>query len=1056
MSPPLPPAFVAPARAPEAPRRRPGRLLGRWFPATALVLGGAAASCATGDAAGSWVLRDELGTDWVRPHLEEIFLRPPVSGDPPSLAGLAADGTWALVRWSPPDATAASAPRRRELRLVETGTQRTEPGVGTPLTEFLPAQPEGPPGPEEDSGDPGDAPEERVVDDPALRTAWSRSGHRLAVARGNELFLLEPGRSGAARRILAWEAPGPRGDGPDGPDGSGGPGGDEKNGTLDDAQDAPPADRAGAEPRLDPAAEPADPPVPRLGTVRELFFSPDDTRLGVSDGKEYFELVLPAPGGTGADASPPAGLDDTLWWSRSVESDSDALWWSRDHAVVLGHDPVPRPGADPDAQVWHVLEERAVVLEGMAEIEVLEDVALSPDGRFVFALEVDRSTDPGPTLVPDYLTERVSVREARRRLADDRPTPVRMWMWDAHDGTRVELSFADPGGAAEEAPRPWLRVVGWTYQGGPQAPARMLVERRSEDMRELELWCWSEGSFAPVHRERDEGWIGGPARRTVWTHDGTRILFGSERAAGSTSPGRSQLFVLDVGDPQAGALQLTDVAGEMTSFRPLPDGGVLFQFSGDDPGQRGWGLVHPAAVRGAWSAPPAIYATPPGWNRDARASRDGARLVYLHEELLVPAELQAADLEDHVVLSHTRPAAFDAIPWIRPERVVIPSPDGVDVHAHVYLPPGVTLEAPGEARASIVFVHGAGYLQNVTDSMTRYPLNMMFHARLAHLGYPVVDVDYRGSAGYGARFRSDVQYHLGGKDLDDIHLVVDVLADAGVVDPERVGIYGGSYGGFMAMMALFTAPERWAVGCALRSVTDWRTYHPAYTVPRLGRPSTHPEAYAASSPIDHVDGLEDPLLVLHGMMDANVFAQDSIRLIEALIERGKEFDAMLYPSQGHAFAKGEHWLDEYRRIERYLTRHLGPPLPDDEAIWVAAGTTSSGWIQGGWIGRGGFGPWGPSGPGGPWSPPEGPAPARAPTTFTRGVASFFQGVFQVGGAAFQGLGSALLGGSGSGSSDAGSGPSRGDGLGSSTRIAPSVSRPSPPARTTSVRGGRRG
>jgi len=147
-----------------------------------------------------------------------------------------------------------------------------------------------------------------------------------------------------------------------------------------------------------------------------------------------------------------------------------------------------------------------------------------------------------------------------------------------------------------------------------------------------------------------------------------------------------------------------------------------------------------------------------------------------------------------------------------------------------------------------------------------------------------------------------------------------------VVDGERVGIYGGSYGGFMALMALFTAPDRWAVGAALRSVTDWRTYHPTYTQPRLGRPSTDADAYARSSPIDLVKGVKHPVLILHGMVDSNVFAQDSIRLIQKLIDQGSEFDAMLYPSQGHGFTDGRCWLDEYRRIERYLLDHLGPPL----------------------------------------------------------------------------------------------------------------------------------
>ena len=636
-------------------------------------------------------------------------------------------------------------------------------------------------------------------------------------------------------------------------------------------------------------------------------------------------------------------------------------------------------------------------------MEELRDVALSEDGLFVFARELDTSADPVPTLVPDYLSERVTTREARRHLADDRPPPSRLWLWDARTGARTQLVLSDDAEDAEDAEaaeepegpaeRPGYRVVGWNPQPTAATPARLLLERRSEDRRELELWCWSEGLLALLHRERDEGWIGGPARRTTWSLDGERILFGSEVAPGTTTPGRSQLFVLDpdVGlalGPGAGLTQLTEVAGEVTGFRPLPDGAVLFQHNAEDPGQRGYGLV-PAEAVGAGrplvgGAP--LYATPRGWNEDARASRDGARLVYLHEELLVPAELQAADFVDHVTLSDTVPPDFEEVDWVRPQRVVVPSPDGVEVHAHVYLPPGVTLELPGPPRATIVFAHGAGYLQNVTDSMTRYPLNALFHSRLATLGYPVIDVDYRGSAGYGGRFRTDVQGHLGGKDLDDIHLVVDALIDEGLVDPDRVGLYGGSYGGFLTMMALFTAPQRWAVGCALRSVTDWRTYHPAYTVPRLGRPSTHPDAYARSSPIDHVDGLEDPLLVLHGMMDSNVFAQDSIRLIEELIDRGKEFDAMLYPSQGHAFEDGEHWLDEYRRIERYLLRHLGPPVPDDDLVWTTGGVAAGGWIVAGWCGPGYWGP----------VPGPGPGPIARGDSLDeqpRGLSAFFAGLF---------------------------------------------------------------
>jgi dipeptidyl aminopeptidase/acylaminoacyl peptidase len=343
------------------------------------------------------------------------------------------------------------------------------------------------------------------------------------------------------------------------------------------------------------------------------------------------------------------------------------------------------------------------------------------------------------------------------------------------------------------------------------------------------------------------------------------------------------------------------------------------------------GVVPAEAVRGATSAARTRarpLEAPTGWNALAEVSGDGARLVVSHQTLGAPAELWALDTGGEgrpLQLTRTRPASFEAIDWIRPLPFEAVHEEGTPVRAHVYLPRSSDLARPDRARPAVVFIHGAGYLQNVTDSMTQYEVNLLFHSRLAALGYVVIDVDYRGSEGYGNAFRTAVQYDLGRLELLDIDLVVDALAARGVVDGERVACYGGSYGGFLTLMALFTAPERWVAGAALRSVTDWRTYHPRYTQPRLGRPSTHAEAYARSSPIDLAEGLEDPLLILHGMVDTNVFAQDSIRLIERLIDLGKDFDAMLYPSQGHAFEDGMHWLDEYRRIERFLRRHLGAP-----------------------------------------------------------------------------------------------------------------------------------
>jgi len=142
-------------------------------------------------------------------------------------------------------------------------------------------------------------------------------------------------------------------------------------------------------------------------------------------------------------------------------------------------------------------------------------------------------------------------------------------------------------------------------------------------------------------------------------------------------------------------------------------------------------------------------------------------------------------------------------------------------------------------------------------------------------------------------------------------------------DPGRVGVYGGSYGGFMALMALFNAPETFHAGAALRPVTDWTTYNHEYTSNILNTPELDPEAYRSSSPIEFAEGLRGHLLIAHGMIDDNVFFQDSVRLAQRLIELKKDhWELAPYPLERHAFTHPTSWYDEYRRVEQLFDRAL--------------------------------------------------------------------------------------------------------------------------------------
>ena len=164
---------------------------------------------------------------------------------------------------------------------------------------------------------------------------------------------------------------------------------------------------------------------------------------------------------------------------------------------------------------------------------------------------------------------------------------------------------------------------------------------------------------------------------------------------------------------------------------------------------------------------------------------------------------------------------------------------------------------------------------------------------------------------------------MGVPELEDFHDGVDYLVANYGVDRERVGIYGGSYGGFMAFVAMFRAPDLFRAGAALRPVTDWTHYNHGYTSNILNTPDIDPEAFYISSPINFAEGLKHPLLISAGMQDGNVFFQDSVLLVQRLIELEKEnFEIAIYPQDSHGFDHPESWLDGYRRVFKLFEENL--------------------------------------------------------------------------------------------------------------------------------------
>jgi dipeptidyl aminopeptidase/acylaminoacyl peptidase len=413
---------------------------------------------------------------------------------------------------------------------------------------------------------------------------------------------------------------------------------------------------------------------------------------------------------------------------------------------------------------------------------------------------------------------------------------------------------------------------------------------------------------------REIGGFGGS--NVEFLPDNKRVWFLSER------DGWMHLYTLDVSQDGGRPTQLTDGRWEITSAELARDGRQFYITSTENhPGER---HLYTVPVDGGART----KITSMTGSHDATVSPDESTLglVYSYStkppEVYVMANRPGAQARQ---ITTTPTEQWRAFKWIDPKVITFKARDGVDVYARLFTP-----EMLGARRdpshPAVVFVHGAGYLQNAHKYWSTYFREYMFHNLLASRGYVVLDVDYRASSGYGRDWRTAIYRHMGGKDLEDIVDGAKYLVDHEKVDARRIGVYGGSYGGFITLMAMFTTPDVFAAGAALRPVTDWAHYNHGYTSNILNIPQKDADAYRKSSPIYFAEGLKGALLICHGMVDVNVHFQDSVRLAQRLIELRKEnWELAAYPVEDHGFTEETSWADEYKRILKLFEENLRAP-----------------------------------------------------------------------------------------------------------------------------------
>ncbi len=447
--------------------------------------------------------------------------------------------------------------------------------------------------------------------------------------------------------------------------------------------------------------------------------------------------------------------------------------------------------------------------------------------------------------------------------------------------------------------------IAWSSDGQSLAIQMRAIDNKDRWIVTVDL---DRATLATQHRLTDPAWINWNFNEFGWARDNRTLWYVSEES------GYAQLYTKV---PGASAHQLTRGRFEVSHPAQSADG-KWFYLRANVEAPYLYDVYRVPFAGGALER----VTTFKGMEQFT-LSPDGSQLAVLHSSAYVPPQLAvvASGGGGARELTDTRTPEYKAMTWIEPQIVEVPSTHVKQpIYAKFYKARDFD---PTKKHPAVLFVHGAGYTQNVHSEWPYYFREQMFHNLLAEHGYAVLDMDYRASEGYGRDWRTAIYRDMGHPELEDLIDGVHWLEKNAAADPARVGLYGGSYGGFMTLMAMFRAPDVFKAGAALRPVTDWTQYNHEYTSNILNTPQVDPIAYERSSPIEFADGLKGALLIAHGMIDDNVLFEDSVRLYQRLIELHKDnFELSGYPLERHGFVHADSWLDEYKRIYRLFEANL--------------------------------------------------------------------------------------------------------------------------------------
>lgn len=557
--------------------------------------------------------------------------------------------------------------------------------------------------------------------------------------------------------------------------------------------------------------------------------------------------------------------------------------------------------------------------------KLVQAIQPSPNGKIITFHLYETAPNTQRTIVPNYVIETGYTDNLDARAKVGRPDGnYELVIYNIESDTLIYIStdslpgiFDFPQHTSEkntlDQSKRSVSFTGpiWSKDGKQAAVILQSLDNKDRWIVSLDPFT---GNIKLLDHQHDEAWIGGPGIRwwrgpvtMGWTPDNKSFWFQSEET------GYSHLYKVDV--TTGLKKQLTSGKFEVRDVRISRNKKWwYFRSNQSHPGELH--LYRMKINGGKWEQITSMVG-----NNEVSLSPNEKMIAIRHSYSNRPWDLFVMKNtvgSKTTRLTESQTDEWNSYPWRDPEIITFRTEYDTEVYARLYLPNEPAYGGPG-----IIFVHGAGYLQNVHKWWSSYFREYMFHNLLADQGYTVLDIDYGGSAGYGRDWRTAIYRHMGGKDLSDQVDGAKLLVSKYRVDPQKIGIYGGSYGGFITLMAMFTKPGVFAAGASLRPVTDWAHYNHPYTSNILNIPQADSVAYRRSSPIYHAQGLEGALLICHGMIDTNVHFQDVVRLSQRLIELGKEnWEVAIYPIEGHGFKEPSSWTDEYKRIFKLFEREL--------------------------------------------------------------------------------------------------------------------------------------